>query len=492
MRAALCAALCTALLLALAAPGYAAGHRKRHRRAAPRLMPVAVSFDAGEPGPTVPSDLLGLSFEVSNLRQIAGYSGGGDLVGLLRSLGTGVLRFGGVSADTRVAWTQSPVPSWASATIGPADLRGLARLAQETGWRVLLTVGFGHFEPEAAAREAAAAKAALGESLEGIEVGNEPNAYALHGLRGEPWTFIQYEEQLAAYRGAIEAAAPGVPLVGPDTSGSSAYESWGLDEAIDVRPMILTGHHYPLGCEQHPPPSISRLLAPATRAAERRSLRKYVSIAQQGAIPFRMDETNSVSCGGTPGISDTFASALWATGYLAQAMSVGVAGVNMHSGSPNNCTGYSPLCVPTPAAAAEGQMTAQPEWYALLLARELVGARPLQTTTTSAGNPNVAAYTFADPDGTLRFVVVDYDPPGKRKLSVSLPAGAQAGGASVLTLTGPSPTALSGVHLGGLPVAANGSWAPLPTLPHAANRDGVVTVTMNPSSAALVTVAPPG
>ncbi len=73
---------------------------------------------------------------------------------------------------------------------------------------MLLTIGLGHFEPEAAAREAAAAKAALGPWLQDIELGNEPNAYALHGLRSEPWTFVQYDAQIAAYRSAIEAAAP--------------------------------------------------------------------------------------------------------------------------------------------------------------------------------------------------------------------------------------------------------------------------------------------
>src|SRR5438309_1569302 len=84
------------------------------------------------------------------------------------------------------------------------------------------SLGTVHFEPIAAAREAAAAKAALGPWLSGIEIGNEPNSYAQHAMREEPWTFTQYGEQVAAYRAAIEAAAPGIPLIGPDVSGSAA------------------------------------------------------------------------------------------------------------------------------------------------------------------------------------------------------------------------------------------------------------------------------
>jgi hypothetical protein len=482
-------ALSVAVLLILAAPGYAAHDRKLHPP--PPLTPVSVSFDRGEPGPTVPADFLGLSFEVSNLRQIAGYGGGGNLVALLRSLGAGVLRFGGVSADTRVAWQdpQTPRPGWASSVIQAGDLRELAKLAQLSGWRVLLTIGFGHFEPQAAAREAAAAKAELGESLEGIELGNEPNSYALHGLRSEPWTFVQYDEQVAIYRNAIEAAAPGIPLVGPDSSGSSAYENWGLGEAVDQHPALLTGHHYPLGCEERPAPTIARLISAPIRKLEKMSLRRYVAIARQGEIPFRMDETNSVSCGGVAGVSDTFASALWATGYLAQAMNMGVAGINMH-GNPGNCTGYSPLCAPTPQAAAEGILTAQPEWYALLIARALVGERPLETTTSSTGAPNVTASTFLAADGALRFVLVDYDPPGKRRLAVTLPVGSGFAGGSVLSLTAPAPTSLSGVRLGGVRVGANGLWTQPARLPTAVNRAGTITVAMAPSSAALVTVSP--
>ncbi len=489
MRWALAAALCIALALA-SSPG-AAARRARSHAPKPVPVPVSVAVDWSHPGKPVPGDFLGLSFEVSSLPQIAAYSESGNLVTLLHSLGPGVLRFGGVSADTRTAWTDAstPPPAWASNTLGVEDLRRLARLASASGWHVLLTVGLGHYEPQAAAREAAAARAALGEWLIGIELGNEPNAYALHGLRSEPWTFVQYSEQVTAYRNAIEAAAPGVPLAGPDTSGSSAYESWGLGEAVDVQPALLTGHHYPLGCEQHPAPSIARLLSPAIRKLEKTSLRRYVAIARQGAIPFRMDETNSVSCGGTAGISNTFASALWAVGYLSQAMAMGAAGINMH-GNPANCMGYTPVCAPTTEALAAGALNAQPDWYALLLARALLGERPLPTLTSSGAHPNVQVAAFVDPGGALHFVIVDYDQPGSRRLAVSFPVGNGFQGASILPLSAPSPTAVSGVRLGGASVAADGSWTPVAGLPYKPNRKGVITVSVQPSSAVLLSVSP--
>src|SRR5437870_1947562 len=82
----------------------------------------------------------------------------------------------------------------------------------------------------AAAREAAAARAALGGMLAGIELGNEPDAYMRHGLREAPWTFVQYAPQAQQYVGAIAALSPRVPLAGPDVSGSAVFGGWGGGE----------------------------------------------------------------------------------------------------------------------------------------------------------------------------------------------------------------------------------------------------------------------
>ncbi len=476
-------ALCAALVFALA-PVAASRAAKRSP------TPVAVSIDETRPGRVVPPEFLGLSFELSSLARIAGYAEGGDLVTLLRSLGHGVLRFGGVSADTRVAWTDhaTPRPSWASSVLEAGELRELGTLAARSGWHVLLTIGLAHYEPEAAAREAAAAKAALGPWLIGIELGNEPNAYALHGLRPEPWTFVQYDAQVAVYRAAIEAAAPGNPLAGPDVSGSRAFESWGLGEVINQTPALLTGHHYPLGCEQTPAPTIARLLSPQIRRLEGSSLLRYMSIATASEVPFRLDETNTVSCGGEAGISDTFASALWAIGYLTQTMSMGVEGINLQ-GNPANCAGYTPVCAPTPEGLAAGALDAQPEWYALLLARALIGDRSLPAATSAPHPLNLQVSALRTPDGGLHLVIVDDDPPKARSLSVRVRVGRGFTGAGILALGAPSPAALAGVTLGGRAVARNGSWSAPSRLPRAANRNGVITVHIAPSSAVLLSVS---
>jgi hypothetical protein len=476
------------------ATGAPAGHqapsksgKHHHKKKGP--PPLVVSIARGSAGRPVPRGFLGLSFEVGSMPLLAGYADNGDLVTLLRSLGPGVLRLGGVTADKNMAWVDqfTPRPAWASGTIDEADLRGIATLAARSGWHVLLTVNLGHFEPEAAAREAAAAKATLGEWLAGIELGNEPNSYGHQGLREEPWTFTEYDSEVAAYKADIEAAAPGIPIAGPDVSGSSAFETWGVGEVVDQPPALLTGHHYPMSCQAQPAPTITRLLSPEIRALEVLSLQRYMTVAENGEIPFRMDEANTISCGGLAGISNTFASALWATAYVSQAMSMGVAGINLH-GHPTNCLGYTPLCGATPQAIAEGQLSAQPEWYALLMLRGLIGDRPLPTTVAAHPQHNLAAYSFLAPGGGLRVVIVNDDPPKTPRVNVQLRAGAGIRYARLLALTAPDPNSTAGVRLGHAAVAPDGSFSQPTNLKLVRATGQTITLAVSPSSAVMLSI----
>jgi hypothetical protein len=170
-------------------------------------------------------------------------------------------------------------------------------------------------------------------------------------------------------------------------------------------------------------------------------------------------------------------------------MASGTAGVNMH-GHPTNCKGYSPVCALGPLELSTGELVAQPEWYALLLARELLGSQPLPTATKVRPQvANAQASGFLAADGSLRFVLVDYDPLGKPAVSVRLAVGAGYSGASTLALTGQSLHARFGTELGESEVGGDGSWKPrrFGTVPA---RDGTVTVKLPAASAVLVRVSP--
>ena len=170
------------------AAGLAArGDRRAGSDGCGRLAALTLTLHPRYLGPPVPADFLGLSFESAEVPRLALFRPGGELDTMLRSLGGGVMRLGGVSADKTAAWVPegAQAPSWASTTISPADVTRVAELAREAGWSTLWTLNLGHYEPARAAREAAAVRTSFGQGLLGLEVGNEPNAYAKEGLRAE-------------------------------------------------------------------------------------------------------------------------------------------------------------------------------------------------------------------------------------------------------------------------------------------------------------------
>jgi hypothetical protein len=485
-------ALIAVLAGAPAVAGVAPSSR-HHAKRRPRRPPSAsVSIDPrAVVGPVVPADFLGLSFEAASLPTIAGYAGGGDLVNLMRSLGPGVMRFGGISVDTEAGWAQAgAAPAWAHTAITPRDLQGIAALAQATGWHVLLGVTFGHYEPAAAAQEAQAAQSLLGASLEGIAIGNEPDRYVADELRGSPWSFADYLTEADAYGAAITAAAPGVPIAGPDASSAQAVFSWVSEVAAAEHPALLTAHYYPLTrCERYAP-KLSDLLSPVTRANESAILEGLSAIGLAGKIPLRLDETNSVSCRGQPGVSDVFASALWAVDYIARAMASGVAGLNFHDLIAEPET-YSPLVAGDAQELASGALHASPEWYALLLSHRLLGDVPIHAEV--AGAPDtLTAGAFASPDGSVHVVLVDFAPSRERRLIVRLRLPSSFASGTILRLTAPGVRARAGVTLGGSAVGPDGTWRPVATLPRLTGKPGALALAMPGASAALVTLYPAG
>jgi len=467
---------------------HSAAHGSSRSRAGHGNPPVSVSVDPRVAlGAAVPEDFLGLSFELSSVPELADYSSRGDLVGLLRSLGGGVMRLGGISADTETAWlTEGAPPTWVRTTIGPQQLAGIASLARASGWRVLLTVNLGHYEPAAAAQEAQAAQSLLGASLEGIAIGNEPDRYVADGLRNTPWSFADYLTEVAAYRAAIAAAAPGVPIVGPDASSGGLSVSWVTEAATGEHPALLTEHYYPLTRCQAYAPTLGDLLSPLTRAHETAFLAQLAAAAHARGIPLRMAETNSVSCRGQPGVSNVFASALWATDYLARAMTSGLVGINFHDliGEPES---YSPLVAADPEQLATGALHANPEWYALLLARALLGDQPIRTNV-AGGDRTLTAAAFASASGNVHIVLVNFQPTGARQriVRLRLPRPFRAG--PILRLSAPGLRAKTGVTLGARAVGSDGTWHAGAALARVSGPSGALELSMAAGSAALVTL----
>jgi hypothetical protein len=490
-------AVTSALIVALGSVGCSGKTRVAHAEAV--SAGAVVTVDAAHPGTTLPTDFLGLSFEASVLSSDLFDPARSNLPSLLHDLGTGRLRFGGDSVDRVAAWTASPAtpsPPWAHSAVTPADLVRLGALTAATGWKVDLGLTLGHPDPATAAQEAAAAARLIGGGLGTVQVGNEPDQ--LGNVR-PGYDQAAYRADVEAYRAAIVAAAPSVELSGPDTAGPAA--PYASDEGAGL--VLVTQHYYPFTRCGGARPTIDELLSASTRDTEARLASAAVAAGRALGLPVRLDETNSASCGGQDGVSNTLASALWMVEYLVTVAERGVAGVGVQGGLAA-CRGYTPLCVPGATGAApgtapgidpiadaslgaapavNGRLAAKPDFYGLLLVHELEGGRWLPVTSSQPTGAWEAATKM--PDGTVRVVVVN---PSASAIDITIHVSSPGGRASVQWLSGPSLAATSGVTLGGSSVAADGTWQSHAGTSLAESSDGL-HIRVPGATAALLTVS---
>ena len=439
---------------------------------------------------------VGLSIEAEELTTRDLNTSHSSLVALMRLLGPGVLRIGGNTLD-RSWWTSDAEqpPAWATSVVTPADLVSLRELLVATGWRSILGVDLGHFEPTRAADEARTAERILGSRLLGIEIGNEPNGYSIPpiNLRTSTYSVGIYLKEVSAYSAAIHTTSPAIPLYGPELS----TPSWVAAIASDTQDpfAVLTEHYYPTSysvprgvCEGTALPTELDLLSPQIRQEENTLLETLVTAGQLAHRPTRISETNTTSscdASGGPDTGPVFASALWSLDWILRAASAGVAGLNFH-GYFGVCTPvtYSPVCAPSDAAGAREQVSARPEYYGLLAARQLEGGHfvPIYISEQNT-SADFTTYATVHPNGGITLAIDNFATKGMAFFLLKVPGYDKATGES---LVGPSLSATSDVTFGH--ALFNAARVPRPTRTTVPRFDGAFWLALGPTSATVITL----
>jgi hypothetical protein len=477
----LCAALCSSVLGASAvrASTVQASTVQASRVQAsavqdsgPSTYTTTISVNpSGKVTGAISDQLIGLSVESSTLNNGYRYDDVGNLAQLLRNLGSSVFRFGGNTADT----------SYTDDT--PRILAGIDRLAKASGWSVIWTENLAEFNAARVTADARALTATLGSKLFAIACGNEPDMFVYGGTRPESYTADDYLAQEAACFQAIRQGAAHAPLAGPDTAWNPAWlAAFAAREAGQV--AALDQHYYPLGCAQpgdNPTTLAAYLLSPALARTEAAHFNVFAAAARTARAPLMITETNSACDGGVHGLSNAYASALWAVDYLLTGAEHGVHGMNFHGGLNTLCAGYTVLC-----QVGISTYSPQPIYYGMLFTHLFrTGAFLPVKVSMSARAGNIAA--FADKPsqpGSIRVMVENLS---EYQARATLRLGAYRGAVSVLHLTGPSLLATSGVEIQGATVAANGSLTPGKPDVVQCGSDGCA-IPIAPYSAVLVTL----
>ncbi len=301
----------------------------------PELATIAVDEDGL--ARAIPPDFLGLSIEFDSVRPSLGVSptnANDTFLALLGNLGRGVLRIGGNSTDYS-CWNPNgaPRPKGCLYDVTPAILASIAHAASVTGWGVILGANLAlDPAPRALAFARDGVAQAFSGGLLGLEIGNEPNLYEARELRPAPYSIADYEAEWAA-RAALyagDAATADLPLAGPAIASGSSWEK-SLDAVVKkTDPAIATTHFYALGGCGGAVRTIDELLSEATRTATYAWAATVAKAGGAPARPVRVAETNSISCSGQKGVSDTFAAALWSVDHAYTLARAGLAGANFH------------------------------------------------------------------------------------------------------------------------------------------------------------------
>jgi len=433
--------------LGLAAGLRLGGSGQAGKQASLRLSPGALA-------PSVPENFIGLGYEMSSAAQLGLLSAQNtEYVQLVRNLSShGVFRFGGIVADFSSYALEGPVRTDPKNTvISQASLKQLRGFLDATGWTVIWSLNFGRGTLQQAIVEAKAVHSILGSRLDAIELGNEVENYRHgdHPLRKAPWGFDQYLAEYREWHQAIVAAIPGLRFAGPDTAASVQWVQETADQAR-AEVQLLTTHFY-LGDQRNA--TLLQLTQPDPRLKSK--LERLRQISRNAGIPWRMCETNSFFGGGRPGLSDTFAGALWTLDFLLLLAASGCAGVNLETGvnQLGFLSSYSPI-----RTDADGHVWEGAPYYGMLAfaAAGVEGAELLRVEKTGSDS-ELTAYAVRKQGFVRAVVVLNWSQ--SNQVSVST-AGLGLRSPQVLRLTAPGFSSKEGVHFGGEGVDAQGRWSP--------------------------------
>ncbi len=467
------------------------------RRTAAPASGTAVTVDSAPVGRPIPAGFVGLSIEIRTLENYVGSNPEAIdpvFVQLVRNLAPGqrpVIRFGGESTDFTwwpIAHRSRPIGVRYAMT--KTWLQLTRALSQELNARLILGVDLEVNSAKVAAAEGHAMVSGIGQQwIEGLELGNEPELYG-----GNPWFTthrVPYYGRPHSYDfgdylhdfSNISRSLPKVALAGPSVGSArwSAYLGRFLGAEPGVR--VATLHRYPLKrCTSSGHVTIRELLSNASSIGLALGVAPYAGIAHSHGVPLRIDEMNSVSCGGESGVSNTFASALWAVDALFSMARVGVDGVNIHTKpkSVNELFGFQQV-------KGKWQASVHPEYYGLMMFAQAAPAGARLLRISGAGG-SLAAWATKAPDGQLRVVLINKDTGTPRTVRLQIPSKANVG--TLERLQAPNVQSATATTLGGQELSsATGLLAGTARDSAVIPASGRYVVTLPAASAAMLTLS---
>ncbi|KAH8827233.1 hypothetical protein DL96DRAFT_1464492 [Flagelloscypha sp. PMI_526] len=259
----------------------------------------------------------------------------------------------------------------------------------------------------------------LGPFLEGLQASNEPDFYVAHSHRPEgygPADYIKELQQLVTLMDADSAySVAKTQLVVPSIANSNGWTfqqlyELGLLDTYAANIKYVAAERYPSdncaavwstdGTVRQPQEMFPVYL---THESPKNLAGQYAAdtaFAHSKSKPFYMFETNTASCGGFPGVSDSFGAALWGLDYALHLAYTNFSGAMFHVGGQS--VYYNPFTAPPTNETAFHKWTVGPMYYDALIMAEILGkSNTSQVLDLNANNgaPTTPAYAIFENGG---------------------------------------------------------------------------------------------
>lgn len=450
----------------------------------PGTSGISLSIDPQSPGPAIPADFLGLSFEEANLRSngvgVVGYmfdSSNAELITLFTNIGIKNLRIGGITVDTN----NEVIPFYLPTN---QDIDALFRFAPAAGVSVEFSLQLLHGNPNTDAALAGYAWSNYNQYLTALAIGNEPDGY---GSEDPQITdFSSYLSVWTSFFNVITNAVPAAKFYGPDGAGPGWAGPFADAEVGSSSVIGIDSHFYFGGGSGGLTPAqvVSGMLSSSwDDSLYPPDQSETVAIASENGFPYRATEFNSYVADypGVWGGNNTFAAALFSCDSAHWWAAHGCAGVNFHTflGKYNATIYYDP----------NGNYQIYPIAYGMKAFQLGSQGAVMPVTMMNTNNLNVTAYGVGSSSNVFVTIInKEYQNNPQNALVTIAVGGFASGSAQAMFLTASNGAfATNGVTLGGAFITNNapflGQWTPLGPL-----TNGQCAVTVPMSSAAVVQI----
>lgn len=145
--------------------------------------------------------------------------------------------------------------------------------------------------------------------------------------------------------------------------------------------------------------------------------------AAQNGKPFIMFETNTASCSGFPGISDSFGAALWALDWALTMAYSNFTAALFHVGGQNSY--YNPFTPPPTNQSTFRQWTVGPVFYSALVMAEAMGPNNASQIVDLTSNTNTPIYAIFENGAPTKVALFNFvtDPTGASTYTATISIG---------------------------------------------------------------------